>query len=226
MSLFSCQSDGNIFCPRQVCPSSSPAADHSLACAALLQPGGGFGRGEVIPRQALPPLPATSSHLEGNQGCLRKPPSFANHHCHHNSISTGLPPPSLGSLASGHPALRLRQSIPGAHQTLLSPDKKQIEMWQKKCARCAQPTRSLLSTLSSTHWTSTTLRSKSFLSSEARCLWVGGWFLFQMFWSKTFQWCLFQILKIFDQKHFSKDITTSSSVPFVRLAVPSHTLTC
>ena len=54
--------------------------------------------------------------------------------------------------------------------------------------RCAQPTRSLLSTLSSTHWTSTTLRSKSFLSSEARCLWVGGWFLFQMFWSKTFQW--------------------------------------
>ena len=200
MSLFSCQSDGNIFCPRQVCPSSSPAADHSLACAALLQPGRGFRRGEVIPRQALPPLPATSSHLEGNQGCLRKPPSIANHHCHPNCISTSLPPPSFGSLASGHPALRLRQSIPGAHQTLLSPDKKQIEIWQKKCVGVRNPPE-----VSCLHWVQLTehqlhCAQRAFSPQKpGACGWVGG-----------------SCFKCFDQKHFRfliKNISAQTSPP-------------
>ena len=98
----------------QGCPPPSPAAVGSCACAALLPPGGGPGRGEGRPCQTLPPLSPTSSHLEGHQGRLSKPPSDANHCYHRKWISLYLPPASVGPLASFHPALRLRQTVAGA----------------------------------------------------------------------------------------------------------------
>ena len=63
----------------QACPSPSPAAVGSRACAALHPRGGAPGRGEGHPHQSLPPLSATDTHLEGHKGRLSKPASDANH---------------------------------------------------------------------------------------------------------------------------------------------------
>ena len=168
----------------QVCPSPSPAAVGGRACAALHPPGGGPRRGEGGPRQALPPLSATGPHLESHQGRLSKPASDTNHpYFHQKWISPCLPSASVGPLASCHPALRLRQTGTGGMNPTLS---REIgKTWR----RCAPPTRSPSSSSSSTHWSSTPLRSKSLLSSEVRWRW----------WRK---YCQFMFL---GQNHFVLD---------------------
>ena len=108
---------GQIFHQNQVCAPHPTAGAVSGTFAALLPPGGAAWGGEINPGQALPSLPATDPHLEGHQGCLSNPPSDADHRGHQNLSSTWLPSAGARPMASCHPALCLREALPGAHQS-------------------------------------------------------------------------------------------------------------
>ena len=104
-------------------------------------------------------------------------------------------------MASGHPALRLGEALPGDHLSII---KLTSLTNTNERQRCVRPTRSPLYTSTPTRWFSIPLRFKNSASSEVRS--VGGMVLFNIF-------------------HYLK-VTPPTINIFSRSAVTLHILTC